>query len=83
VSVNNQRVTELGTKVEPTDLVTVDGTLVTAPESTSWYLLHKPPGVVTTLSDPEGGPPSPGSSEAWSSGSSRSVGSTGTPRGRC
>ena len=26
VSVNNQRVTELGTKVEPTDLVTVDGT---------------------------------------------------------
>ncbi|HVP59761.1 MAG TPA: S4 domain-containing protein, partial [Myxococcaceae bacterium] len=28
VSVNNQRVTELGTKVEPTDLVTVDGTLV-------------------------------------------------------
>ena len=56
VSVNNQRVTELGTKVEPTDLVTVDGTLVTAPETTSWYLLHKPPGVVTTLSDPEGRP---------------------------
>ena len=56
VTVNNQRVTELGTKVEPTDLVTVDGTLVTAPEHTSWYLLHKPPGVVTTLSDPEGRP---------------------------
>ena len=56
VTVNNQRVTELGTKVEPTDLVTVDGTLVTAPERTSWYLLHKPPGVVTTLSDPEGRP---------------------------
>ena len=56
VSVNNQRVTELGTKVEPTDLVTVDGTLVTAPERTSWYLLHKPPGVVTTLADPEGRP---------------------------
>ncbi len=56
VSVNNQRVTELGTKVEPSDLVTVDGALVTAPETTSWYLLHKPPGVVTTLSDPEGRP---------------------------
>ncbi|HET6983936.1 MAG TPA: pseudouridine synthase, partial [Myxococcaceae bacterium] len=56
VSVNNQRVTELGTKVEPSDLVMVDGKLVTAPESTSWYLLHKPPGVVTTLSDPEGRP---------------------------
>jgi len=56
VSVNNQRVTELGTKVEPTDLVTVDGKLVTVPEHSSWYLLHKPPGVVTTLSDPEGRP---------------------------
>jgi len=56
VSVNNQRVTELGTKVEPTDLVMVDGQLVTVPERTSWYLLHKPPGVVTTLSDPEGRP---------------------------
>jgi 23S rRNA pseudouridine2605 synthase len=56
VSVNNQRVTELGTKVEPKDLVTVDGKLVTVPEHTSWYLIHKPPGVVTTLSDPEGRP---------------------------
>jgi len=56
VSVNNQRVTELGSKVEPTDLVMVDGQLVTVPERTSWYLLHKPPGVVTTLSDPEGRP---------------------------
>ncbi len=56
VNVNNQPVTELGTKVEPTNLVTVDGKLVTAPETTSWYLLHKPPGVVTTLSDPEGRP---------------------------
>jgi 23S rRNA pseudouridine2605 synthase len=56
VQVNNQRVTELGSKVEPTDLVTLDGSLVTAPETTSWYLLNKPPGVVTTLSDPEGRP---------------------------
>ena len=31
VSVNNQRVTELGTKVEPSDLVMVDGKLVTGP----------------------------------------------------
>ena len=29
---------------------------MTAPERTSWYLLHKPTGVVTTLSDPEGRP---------------------------
>jgi ribosome-associated protein YbcJ (S4-like RNA binding protein) len=43
VSVNNQRVTELGSKVEPSDLVMVDGQLVTVPEHTSWYLLHKHP----------------------------------------
>ena len=35
---NNQTVTTLGTKVEPGDLVTVDGTLVSPPERTSWYL---------------------------------------------
>jgi len=56
VAVNNQVVTTLGTKVVPGDLVTVDGTLVSPPERSSWYLLHKPPGVVTTLSDPEGRP---------------------------
>jgi 23S rRNA pseudouridine2605 synthase len=56
VAVNNQVVTTLGTKVAPGDLVTVDGTLVSPPERSSWYLLHKPPGVVTTLADPEGRP---------------------------
>jgi pseudouridine synthase len=56
VSVNNQPVTELGSKVEPSDLVMVDGQLISVPERTSWYLLHKPPGVVTTLSDPQGRP---------------------------
>src|SRR5687768_9496857 len=57
VSVNNQTVTELGSKVEPgRDLVTVDGRLVELPSGNSYYLLYKPPGVVTTLSDPEGRP---------------------------
>src|SRR5262249_35374071 len=60
VSVNNQRITELGTKVEPTDLVMVDGQLVTVPEYTSWYLLHKPPGGVPTLSAAGGRPPAGG-----------------------
>ncbi|RKH32873.1 pseudouridine synthase [Corallococcus sicarius] len=57
VGVNNQTVTELGSRVElGTDLVTVDGKLVTPPEESSYYLLYKPIGVVTTLSDPQGRP---------------------------
>ncbi|HYI02185.1 pseudouridine synthase, partial [Hyalangium sp.] len=57
VQVNNETVTELGSRVEPgKDLVKVDGTLVTPPESTSYFLLYKPVGVVTTLSDPQGRP---------------------------
>ena len=56
VAVNNQVVTTQGTKVAPGDLVTVDGKLVVPPDRSSWYLLHKPPGVVTTLADPEGRP---------------------------
>ncbi|AEI67363.1 ribosomal large subunit pseudouridine synthase B [Corallococcus macrosporus] len=54
---NNKTVTELGSRVEPgTDLVTVDGTLVTPPDESSYFLLYKPVGVVTTLSDPQGRP---------------------------
>ncbi len=57
VQVNNKTVTELGSRVEPgTDLVSVDGKLVSPPESTSYFLLYKPAGVVTTLSDPQGRP---------------------------
>src|SRR5689334_5771724 len=53
VSINNKRVTELGTKVEPGDMVTVDGTLVSPPESTAWFVLYEPSGVVTTMEDPQ------------------------------
>jgi 23S rRNA pseudouridine2605 synthase len=54
VTVNNQKVTELGSRVEPgKDLVMVDGKLVSPPEETSYFLLYKPTGVVTTLSDPQ------------------------------
>jgi 23S rRNA pseudouridine2605 synthase len=57
VTVNNETVTELGSRVEPgKDLVAVDGTLVTPPDESSYYLLYKPIGVVTTLSDPQGRP---------------------------
>jgi 23S rRNA pseudouridine2605 synthase len=57
VTVNNQKVTELGSRVEPgKDLVMVDGKLVAPPEEKSYFLLYKPTGVVTTLSDPQGRP---------------------------
>ena len=57
VKVNQRVVTELGTRVDPDrDLVTLDGKLVSPPQARSSYLLYKPPGCVTTSSDPEGRP---------------------------
>lgn len=56
VTVNGVKVTALGSKVEPNDKVTVDGTPVTLSEARHWYLLNKPFGVVTTLTDPQGRP---------------------------
>ena len=56
VTVNNALATTLGTKVEPNDLVALDGKLVMPPENVSWYVLYKPAGVVTTLDDPQGRP---------------------------
>lgn len=58
VTVNGETVTEPGRRVDPgTDRVEVDGRPLAAPPSRHIYiLLHKPVGVVTTLSDPEGRP---------------------------
>jgi 23S rRNA pseudouridine2605 synthase len=52
VSVNGER-GQLNTFVEPTDRVEVDGRAV-APQRLAYVLLHKPAGVVTTASDPQG-----------------------------
>ncbi len=53
----NGRVVELGTKADPTrDHIKVDGKLLTRPETKVYYIFHKPRGVVTSLSDPEGRP---------------------------
>lgn len=55
VQVNGQVVTQLGTKILPgKDEVRVDGRVVQPPASQIYVLLHKPAGVVTTASDPEG-----------------------------
>jgi pseudouridine synthase len=58
VTVNGETVRELGTRVDPrVDVVRVDGRRVGAPPARhSYYMLNKPRGYVTTLSDPEGRP---------------------------
>ncbi len=54
VEVNGQTVTELGTRSDPTkDHIRVDGKLLRAPEASRWFMLNKPRGYVTTLSDPQ------------------------------
>lgn len=53
VRVNDEVVLTLGTRVSPEDRVKVDGRLVGEAEA-RWVLFHKPPGVLTTRSDPQG-----------------------------
>jgi 23S rRNA pseudouridine2605 synthase len=55
VRVNGQVVTHPGEKVQPKkDKVQVDGRVVQPPAAPVYLLLHKPAGVVTTASDPQG-----------------------------
>ena len=55
VSVNGSVVTEMGTRVDPErDRVEVDGRAVEI-GARRWVAFHKPPGLLTTRSDPHGG----------------------------
>lgn len=57
VQVNGEWVKELGTRVVPgRDRVVLDGVEVRAGEEPVWIAFHKPPGLVTTRSDPRGAP---------------------------
>ena len=57
VRVNGRVTSRLGTKVSPgVDEVTCDGKRVAPPENLVYLLLHKPAGVLTSLSDPRGRP---------------------------
>lgn len=57
VQVNGQIVTELGTKADPEhDHIRVDGKLLHGAEQHKYFVLNKPKGYVTTVSDPEGRP---------------------------
>lgn len=55
VTVNGSVASELGIRVDPdSDVVHLDGNLVESAK-TRWLMFHKPPGVLTTRSDPHGG----------------------------
>ncbi len=57
VMVNGQVVTTLGSKADATrDHIRVDGKLLHGAERHRYFLLNKPKGFVTTVSDPEGRP---------------------------
>lgn len=54
VQVNGQTVTELGTRADISrDHIRVDGKLLHGREEQRYYMVNKPRGYVTTLSDPE------------------------------
>ena len=57
VQVNGKVVTELGSKADPErDHIRVDGKLLHGAERPRYFVLNKPRGYVTTVSDPEGRP---------------------------
>ena len=57
VQVNGQVVTELGSKADAhRDHIRVDGKLIHGSERLRYFMLNKPKGYVTTVSDPEGRP---------------------------
>src|SRR5258708_32357775 len=57
VTLNGKVVVEQGTKADPErDVICVDGALLKRRERLLYFLLHKPKGYVTTVSDPEGRP---------------------------
>ncbi len=57
VQVNGKVITELGTKADAArDHIRVDGKLLRGAERLRYFVLNKPRGYVTTVSDPEGRP---------------------------
>ena len=57
VTMNGKVVTEQGTKADPErDEICVDGKRLERPQGLVYFLLNKPKGYVTTVSDPQGRP---------------------------
>jgi 23S rRNA pseudouridine2605 synthase len=56
VALNGQVLTTPAVKVEPGDILTVDGNVVEAAEPTRLFRYHKPTGLLTSHTDPKGRP---------------------------
>src|SRR5207237_3082921 len=56
VAVNGEKITSPALNVSPSDKIIVDGKLLPGAERTRLFLYHKPRGLVTTSSDPQGRP---------------------------
>ncbi|THD77544.1 MAG: pseudouridine synthase [Phenylobacterium sp.] len=56
VALNGKLLTTPAIKVEPGDVLTVDGQVVNEPEPVRVFRYHKPVGLVTTHKDPQGRP---------------------------
>lgn len=56
VAVNGETLTSPAVNVTEADKITIDGEAMQARERTRLFLFHKPQGLVTTASDPEGRP---------------------------
>ena len=54
VRINGKVVRELGTIVQPGDKVDVSGTPISPVDDVAYLVVHKPPGVMTTMRDPQG-----------------------------
>lgn len=54
VYVNGEKITELGTKVNKTDAIEVEGKMLNIEEDKVTYLLNKPRGVISSVSDDKG-----------------------------
>jgi len=51
VYVNGEKIIELGTKVSGNDAIMIDGKMINVEEDKVYYLLNKPRGVISTVSD--------------------------------
>ena len=54
VFVNGEKVTELGLKVNSDDAIVVEGNVINRKEDKVYYLLNKPRGVISSVSDDKG-----------------------------
>ncbi len=54
VEVNGEIVTELGTKVNPTDIISIEGVVINKDVKHEYYILNKPRSVISSVTDKEG-----------------------------